>query len=201
MIQQKGDLQIKHTSAAAIGSLEPARYSRVAILLHWIIAALILVNLALGLLHEDMAKPVRATMMFYHKSIGLTVPALTLARLAWRLAHRPPPYDAALRRWEVGLAKATHWTFYVLLLALPLTGWLIVSGGGKPTSFFGLFGVPALPVSHADGLHEAFETLHSWFGWSMLVLVVLHVAGALKHQLEGHRQVFGRMQPWAYRPR
>jgi cytochrome b561 len=188
-------------SAAAIGSLEAGRYSRVAILLHWVIAALILVNLYLGLFHEDMSKPVRATMMFYHKSIGLTVLALTLVRLAWRLAHRPPPYDAALKRWEIGLARVTHWTFYVLLIALPLTGWLLVSTGGKPTSFFGLFGVPALPVSHADGPHDAFENLHTLFGYAMLGLVGLHVAGALKHQLEGHRQIFGRMQPWAYRGR
>jgi cytochrome b561 len=186
-------------SAAAIGSLEPARYSRVAILLHWLIAVLILVNLALGLLHEDMAKPVRATMMFYHKSIGLTVLALTLVRLGWRLGHRPPPYDAAMKRWEVGLARATHWTFYLLLIALPLTGWLLVSTGGRATSFFGLFDVPALPVSHADGPHDAFENLHTLFGYAMLLLVVLHVAGALKHQLEGHRQMFGRIQPWAYR--
>ena len=188
-------------SAAAIGALEPARYSRVAILLHWVIAALILVNLYLGLFHEDMSKPVRATMMFYHKSIGLTVLALTVARLAWRLGHRPPPYDAALKRWEVVLARATHWTFYILLLALPLTGWLLVSTGGRATSLFGLFDVPALPVSHADGPHDLFESLHTLFGYAMLLLVVLHVAGALKHQMEGHRHIFGRMQPWAYRGR
>jgi cytochrome b561 len=188
-------------SAAAIGGLEPGRYSRVAILLHWVIAALILVNLYLGLFHEDMSKPVRATMMFYHKSIGLTVLALTLVRLAWRLGHRPPPYDPALTRWERGLARATHWSFYILLIALPLTGWLLVSTGGKATSFFGLFDMPALPVSHADGPHDAFESLHNVFGWAMLALVALHVAGALKHQLEGHRQVFGRMAPWGYRAR
>jgi cytochrome b561 len=188
-------------TAAAIGGLEPARYSRVAILLHWIIAALILVNLYLGLFHEDMSKPVRATMMFWHKSIGLTVLALTLARLSWRLGHRPPPYDAALKRWEVAVARATHWTFYFLLIAVPLTGWLLISTGGKPVSWFGLFMVPALPVSRADGPHDLFDTLHTIFGWAMLVLVVLHVAGALKHQLQGHRQVFGRMAPWAYRAR
>jgi cytochrome b561 len=188
-------------TAAAIGDLDTARYSRVAILLHWTIAALILVNLYLGLFHEDMSKPVRATMMFYHKSIGLTVLALTLLRLAWRLGHRPPPYDAALKKWEVGLARATHWTFYVLLFALPLTGWLLISTGGKPTSVFGLFSVPALPVSRGDDAHDLFDNVHVVLGWAMLVLVVLHVAGALKHQLQGHRQVFGRMAPWAYRAR
>jgi cytochrome b561 len=188
-------------TAAAIGSLDSARYSRVAILLHWLIAALILVNLCLGFFHEDMSKPVRASMMFYHKSIGLTVLALTVLRLAWRFMHRPPPYDTALKPWEVALARATHWTFYLLLFAMPLTGWLLVSTGGKATSLFGLFNVPALPVSRADGPHDMFENLHTIFGYAMLVLVALHVAGALKHQLGGHRQVFGRMAPWAYRAR
>jgi cytochrome b561 len=169
--------------SAAIGSLDPARYSRVAILLHWVIAALILVNLYLGLFHEDMSKPVRASMMFYHKAIGLTVLALTLLRLAWRLGHRPPPYDAAMKRWELGLARVTHWT------------------SGKPTSWFGLSNVPALPIARGDDAHDLWDSVHVFLGWAMLVLVVLHILGALKHQLQGHRQIFGRMAPWAYRTR
>jgi cytochrome b561 len=188
-------------TAAAIGSLDSARYSRVAILLHWVIAVLILINLYLGIFHEDMSKPVRASMIFYHKSIGLTVLALTVARLLWRLAHRPPPYDAAMKGWEVGLARVTHWTFYAMLLALPLSGWLLISTGGRPTSVFGLFSVPALPISHSDDVHDTVDTIHTVLGWTMLALVCLHVAGALKHQLQGHRQIFGRMAPWAYRTR
>jgi cytochrome b561 len=188
-------------TAAAIGSLDSARYSRVAILLHWVIAALILVNLYLGLFHESASKPVRASMMFYHKSIGLTVLALTILRLLWRLAHRPPAYDVAMRRWEVGLARATHWTFYALLLALPLSGWLLISTGGRATSVFGLFSVPALPISHSEDIHDTIDTIHGVLGWAMLALVLLHVAGALKHQLQGHRHIFGRMAPWAYRTR
>lgn len=187
--------------AAAIGSLDPARYSRVAILLHWIIAVLILINLYLGIFHEDMSKPVRASMIFYHKSIGLTVLALTVLRLAWRLGHKPPPYDAAMRRWEVALARAAHWLFYIMLFALPLTGWLLVSTDGHATSWFGLFNIPALPVSHADDVHDLWDTVHVFLGWTMLVLVCLHILGALKHHLQGHRQIFGRMAPWAYRER
>lgn len=186
-------------TAAAIGSLDRARYSRVAIALHWTIALLILVNLALGLLHEDFHKPVRASMMFYHKAIGLAVLALMLVRLGWRLTHRPPPYDAAMTPWELVLARATHWLFYILLLVLPASGWLLVSTGGRATSLFGLFDVPALPVSHGDSAHDLYETLHVVFGWTMLVLVALHVAGALKHQLQGHRQIFARMAPWGDR--
>lgn len=186
---------------AAIGSLDPAHYSRVAILLHWVIAALILVNLALGIFHDEVSKPVGASMMFYHKAIGLTVLALTLLRLAWRLGHRPPPYDAAMKRWEVGLARATHWTFYVMLFALPLSGWLLVSAGGRATSWFGLLSVPALPASRGADARDLWDTVHVFLGWAMLALVILHVAGALKHHLQGHRRIFGRMAPWAYRVR
>ena len=188
-------------TAAAIGSLDPARYSRVAILLHWVIAALIVVNLYLGLFHEDASKPVRASMMFYHKAIGLTVLALTLLRLAWRLGHRPPPYDVAMNRWEMGLARVTHWTFYFMLFALPLSGWLLISTGGRPISWFGIFAIPALPISHGDDAHDLWDSVHVLLGWAMLVLVVLHIVGALKHQLQGHRQIFGRMAPWAYQVR
>jgi cytochrome b561 len=102
----------------------------------------------------------------------------------------------------MGLARATHWGFYALLLAVPLTGWLMVSTGTKPISFFGLFDVPALPVPRGgDEPHDTFATLHTLLAWTMMALIVLHVAGALKHQLQGHRQVFGRMAPWAYRSR
>src|ERR1700759_5490543 len=105
--------------------LEGAHYSRTAIALHWVIAALILVNLALGLFHEDFSKPVRAGMMVYHKAIGMTVLGLTILRLAWRLTPRPPALDAAMKRWEMGLARTVHWLFYLLLLAMPATGWLL----------------------------------------------------------------------------
>ena len=187
--------------AAAIGSLDPARYSRVAILLHWVIAVLVLVNLALGIFHDDMSKPVSASMISYHKAIGLTVLALTLLRLAWRLGHRPPPYDAAMKRWEVGLARVTHWGFYLMLFILPLSGWLLVSAGGRATSWFGLFDIPALPVTRGADAKDLWDTVHVFLGWTMLALVVLHILGALKHQLQGHRQIFGRMAPWAYRVR
>ncbi|HEY1604246.1 MAG TPA: cytochrome b [Allosphingosinicella sp.] len=186
---------------AAIGSFGPARYSRVAILLHWLIAALVLTNLYLGIFHEDMSKPVRESMLFYHKAIGLTVLALTILRLGWRLGHRPPPYDSAMKRWEVGLARVTHWTFYFMLLALPLSGWLLVSTGGHATSWFGLFNVPALPIARGDDAHDLWDSVHVFLGWAMLVLVVLHILGALKHLLQGHRQILGRMAPFVYRVR
>jgi cytochrome b561 len=176
------------------------RYGRVAIWLHWIIAALILVNLLLGFFHEDFSKPVRAAMMFWHKSIGLTVLALTVARLTWRLGHRPPAFDPVMKRWEMRLASLIHWAFYALLVAIPLAGWAASSTGGKPASWFGLFDVAPLPLRGKDA-HELFEEVHEILAKVMIGLVILHVAGALKHHFEGHRHLIGRMAPWAYRQR
>ncbi|HMJ94121.1 MAG TPA: cytochrome b [Allosphingosinicella sp.] len=177
----------------------PDRYSTVSIWLHWLIAGLLVANLLLGFYHEDFSKPVRASMMWWHKSIGLTVLALTIARLGWRLGHRPPPFDAVMKPWERKLASLIHWLFYAMLILIPLSGWLIVSSGKNPTtSWFGLLDVPPLPLRGEDA-HELMEEIHEIFGYTMIGLIVLHVAGALKHHFEGHRHLIGRMAPWAYR--
>jgi cytochrome b561 len=188
-------------AGAAALDYDGARYSRGAVWLHWIIAGLIVVNLALGFLHEDFARPTRSVMMGWHKSIGFTVLGLTLVRIAWRLGHRPPAFDPVLKRWEAGLARLVHTLFYVLLLAIPLSGWLIVSTGMKvnPTRFFWLFDIGALPVAPSEGLHDFAEETHELLGYAMLLLLVLHVGGALKHHLDGHRHLIGRMAPWLYR--
>jgi cytochrome b561 len=183
---------------AGLASLD-LRYSRTAIALHWVIATLILVNLTLGIIHDSFPKPVSATMIFYHKAIGITVLALTLLRLGWRLIHRPPPFDPAMKKWERGLARTVHWLFYVLLVAIPTTGWLLTSSGGRATSWFGLFSIPALPVSRSDDAHDTFQALHQYLAYSVIALLLLHVAGALRHHLKGHGRIIGRMAPWFYR--
>ena len=190
-------------AGAAALDYDGARYSRGAVWLHWIIAGLIVVNLALGFLHEDFDKPIRGVMMGWHKSIGFTVLGLTLVRIAWRLGHRPPPFDPVLKRWEAGLARLVHGLFYVLLLAIPLSGWLIVSTGMKvaPTRFFWLFDIGALPVTPGEDLHDFAAEAHELLGYAMLVLLVLHIGGAVKHHLDGHRHLIGRMAPWLYRRR
>jgi cytochrome b561 len=183
---------------ATLASPDLARYSRVAVWLHWIIAALIALNLLLGFFHEDFEKPVRSVMMGWHKSIGFTVVTLTLARILWRFTHRPPPFDPAMKGWEVSLARLVHGLFYLLLIAMPLSGWLIVSTGTKinPTSFYWLFDIGPLPVTPGKALHGIAEKTHEVLGYSMLALLVLHVGGAVKHHLDGHRHLIGRMAPW-----
>jgi cytochrome b561 len=183
---------------ATLAAPDLARYSRVAVWLHWMIAALIVINLLLGFFHEDFERPVRSVMMGWHKSIGFTVIGLTLVRILWRLTHRPPGFDPAMKGWEVGLARLVHALFYLLLLAIPLSGWLIVSTGEKinPTSFYWLFNIGPLPVTPGEGIHDFAEEVHELLGYAMLALLALHVGGAAKHILDGHRHLIGRMAPW-----
>ncbi|TPG13282.1 cytochrome b [Sphingomonas koreensis] len=171
------------------------RYSTGAIWFHWIIALLVIFNIVVGLLHDSV--PALRAYMGAHKAIGIAVLVLTIGRIAWRLGHRPPPLPGAMAVWERTLAKTTWVLFYVLLLVMPLSGWIMVSASKhpKPISFFGLFDVPLLPVSLAAG--DPAGTVHMLFGYLFAALALLHIAGALRHQFVLRDSVLGRMLPGA----
>lgn len=169
------------------------RYNTGAIVLHWTIAALVLFNLIVGLFHESLLKGL--PLMPAHKAIGIIVLVLTLARIAWRLMHRPPALPADIRGWERGAAHGVHWALYALMLLLPISGWVMSSNPARPRpiDFFGLFEIPVLPASGAmaGGAHEAHEIL----GLMMAALVVLHIAAALRHHFLLKDNVLRRMMP------
>ena len=174
-----------------------ARYSRGAIWFHWTIAALILVNVFIGLFHDSFGDGMRGASMNYHKAAGILILFLSFGRLAWRLAHRPPPFASHLRRWEAWLAHITHRLFYFLMIAVPLAGWLYVSASPRvrPLSFFGLFDIPSLPVGRSEGGADFWHEAHELLAFATIGLVLLHVAGALKHQLIDRDNELGRMIP------
>jgi cytochrome b561 len=169
------------------------RYSGVAILFHWTIAFLVIVNLIVGIGHESV--PAMRAWMPGHKAIGITVLALTLARILWRLGHRPPALPASVPPAERRLAHAAHWLLYALMILMPLSGWVMVSGpeGRRPLTWFGAFDIPYLPASAAasDGAANA----HGLLGWLMLALVVLHIAAALRHHVLLRDATLVRMAP------
>ena len=175
-----------------------ARYSRGAIILHWITALLIIGNVAGAWLSEGLPKPDRAQIMGLHKAFGITILLLTLVQIGWRLKHKSPPLVETLKAWEAALAKVTHWLFYILILAMPLAGWAFVSGAGagKPVSMFGLFNLPALPVGTDKPTIGMFKDVHSVLGYGIVALFVLHVVGALKHQFVDRDGTLRRMLPW-----
>lgn len=169
------------------------RYSFVAILFHWVIAALVIVNLIIGIGHEQI--PALRAGMPGHKAIGLTVLVLTLARLAWRLTHRTPALPATVPALERRVAHAVQYTFYALLVLMPLSGWIMVSGPDhrRPLTWFGAFDIPYLSLGATAS--ERAANAHGLLGWLMLALVLLHVAGALRHHFILRDATLARMAP------
>lgn len=173
-----------------------ARYSAVAIALHWLIAAGILGMIALGWNmdgNEDLYQ--------LHKSIGITILILTVARIVWRVMNPPPPLPSEMTGWEKTLSHGVHVAFYALMILMPLSGWLYVSTAYDfdiPTVLFGAISWPDIPgvgfLSNAAG-HGVVEFVHSKLAWVAIVLVGLHVAGAVKHELSAEEGVLKRMIP------
>jgi cytochrome b561 len=129
---------------------------------------------------------------------GITILLLTLVRIVWRFARPAPPLVETLQAWEAAVAKVTHWLFYFLMLAIPVTGWGQHSAGtgGKAVSMFGLFEMPALPVGHDKPTIGVFHEAHEIAATLMFLLFFLHVAAALKHQFFDKDTTMRRMLPW-----
>lgn len=176
------------------------RYSRVAMILHWLVALLIVLNFVAVWVAQEMPKPERMQIMANHKAIGITVLFLSVIRILWRITHRPPPFQRTQQPWERALAHGVHALFYFAMIGIPLTGWSMVSGRG-PVSVFGLFSVPALPVPTDEGSSDLFFTAHEKLAILMLALFALHIAGALKHQFVDRDRTLGRMIPFLRAPR
>ncbi|MEJ7932798.1 cytochrome b [Sphingobium sp. AN558] len=167
------------------------RYSAVARTLHWIMAILILFNLWLGLFHESLPKEWKV--MPVHKSVGLTVLALTILRIIWRLTHKPPPLPLAMPRWETAAANVTHMLFYAFMLLVPLTGWIMSSAGDRPLNWFFLFDVPKFAVSKGDAIVGVSHDAHGLMGYVWTVLIALHIGAALRHHFVLKDGVLRRM--------
>lgn len=172
------------------------RYSTVSLALHWLIAALILAQVLLITAHEATDGPISREFVQIHKASGLLILILTLARIGWRLANPAIPLPDTMKRWEKLLARATHVLFYVLLLAMPLTGWAAVSATGRELSWFGLFNWPLLPVTGGRDSFKAIIGIHELVMKGLYGLIALHVLGALKHQFVDRDNVLHRMIPW-----
>jgi cytochrome b561 len=181
------------------------RYGTVAMTLHWLIASLIIANLCLGEYFSGLPShdPRLFALVQIHKSIGLTVLVLSLGRLAWRLINPIPPLPATMHPALRVSARATHILLYVLIITIPLSGWATVSASplGLPTIYFGLFKWPHIPflahLSRAQKvpLSHNLLALHATLATSTIVLIVIHVGGALYHQLVRRDDILRRMLP------
>ena len=181
------------------------RYGSVAMTLHWLIAILLICNIALGLYFADLphSDPNKFWLTQTHKSIGLTVLVLSIARVAWRLMNPVPPLPRGMGLPLRILARGTHVLLYVLIIAIPLSGWALVSSSplGLPTMYFGLFQWPHIPfladlaLAQKKMLRENFALIHVVLAWSAIVLIPIHVAGALFHHFLRGDDVLRRMLP------
>ena len=171
-------------------------YSPGAMTLHWAIAIAVIVNWRLAEAAEHAPRDQQLAVLGPHMATGILVLVLTLLRLVWRLGHTPPPLQQGLAKWEVVLAKSVHFIFYVLLLALPLMGWIGTSMQGHPIDFFGLFTVPMLPTAADDRGGEELLELHGTMGTIMIYLIGLHILGALKHHFWDKSGALWRMLPF-----
>lgn len=168
------------------------RYTRTAMLLHWIMAAAIAANLAVGWQMTEMAMSVARLKLFnWHKWCGICILALAALRLAWRLTHRPPA-DPPMPAWQRGAAQATHTLLYGLFFATPLIGWAYSSAAGFPVALFGVWPLPNL-VAPDKMLASGIKPWHAVAAYAMAVLVAVHVAGALKHHVVDRDGLLRRM--------
>jgi cytochrome b561 len=184
--------------------VEGQKYTKVAIWLHWLVAIGIIVNVLLAWVwplgdHNDAIGEYVRPMIDTHKAVGLTVLGLAVLRLLWRISHRPPPFPPSYKPWEATLAHVVHWGLYFVILAMPITGYVMDSAWDKavdnPIKWFGLFEIPRLgflinlPPDSKKWAHDTFGAAHGLIAYLVYALFVLHIAGALKHQLQGHREL------------
>ena len=180
------------------------KYTRTAIVLHWAVAVLIGINLAIGLFAENLPDNLIRLAIDSHKSIGLTVMGLVALRILWRITHIPPPLPR-YAGWEKTASHLTHFALYVVIVGLPLTGWMhdsaFKAAAEHPLTLFSLVEVPridwimSIAPPDKERLHGLFFAWHAGFAWALYVLFALHIAGAAKHQWIDRQQELQRMWP------
>jgi cytochrome b561 len=178
------------------------RYDSVAVALHWILAVGILFQIALGLYLGEVPRntPARTVWVNFHKSVGLTLGALILFRLYWRLTHRPPPLPESMPRWERVAARANHALLYVCMVGMPLAGYTASNFSRFGIKYFNLVELKPWGVDDRR-IYDFFNTTHKTLAVIFIALIALHVLAALKHGLIDRDRVLRRMWPGRGRSR
>src|SRR5271170_403216 len=174
----------------------PNRYSAVAQGFHWIIAALIVTQFTLAWMADDLPLGARKLgLLARHKSFGMTILMLAILRLLWRLTHRAPALPSGMTPLERVLARVTHTAFYVLLIAMPLTGWMMSSAKNYSVSWFGWFTWPNL-IPKNEAAFDFLRSTHEFLSDVLFAIAVLHILAALKHHFWNKDDVLLRMLPF-----
>lgn len=192
-------------SDAKINDRAFLKYSRVAVFLHWVIAILILSNIVLGYFASSFREDLVRFAIDTHKSAGITILGLVIMRLLWRFRHRPPAFSVRLSAWERRAAHVVHGALYLLMLAIPISGWMHDSAwkaaADVPMRIFGLFPWPRIPWIMEiepvlkERLHGILGAVHAVLAYLLVALFLVHVLAALKHQLVDGEPELERMLP------
>ncbi|MCP5268094.1 MAG: cytochrome b [Zoogloeaceae bacterium] len=174
----------------------PTHYTRTAILLHWLMALMIIAMFGLGLYMTGLKlSPQKLQLYSWHKWAGVSVFVLAAFRLVWRLTHTPPPHPAGMPRWQQIAANGTHHLLYLLMIAIPLSGWLMSSAKGFQTVWFGVLPLPDL-LAKDKALGDLLQGVHQALNLGLATLVLAHIAAAIKHHLVERDGVLARMLPF-----
>jgi cytochrome b561 len=171
------------------------RYTATAKLLHWLIALIILGLLPLGFYMSGLKlSPQKLQLYSWHKWAGVTVFLLVLVRILWRIGHRPPALPTHMKPYEQLAAHLGHFALYALMLAIPLSGWLMSSAKGFQTVWFGILPLPDLLAKDRD-LGDTLLLVHQTLNFTLIAVLLGHIGAALKHHFMDRDEVLTRMLP------
>jgi cytochrome b561 len=170
-------------------------YSAFAKLLHWLVAICVLSTIPIAFWMSNTGPgPLQDNLYNLHKSLGVLILALMLLRIAYRLITGAPAPDPTLAPWQRAVSSIMHTLLYVLLLAMPIVGWIANSAYGASTPFFGLIDLPPI-VGKNEPLSERLFILHRWTGWVVAALAAMHIGAALQHRFIHRDGMLRRMLP------
>lgn len=171
-------------------------YDATAKMLHWLIAGLVIVQFILAKMADlagDVDNTVRElALLANHRSVGITILALIVVRLVWRIKNAPPALPATMPQWQVTASHASHWSLYVLLFAMPISGWLMSSASTQSVIWFNLFQLPDFVAQNPE-LEDTFEEIHEFIGKLLILVATIHIMAALKHAFINKDGVLQRM--------
>ena len=200
---QKGDFALlSHAHKLRVMTFRntTARWGHFSQFLHWLIVVLLVTQVTLASIADDLPLGMKKlAMLARHKSVGITILGLAVIRLLWRWTNPTPPLPANLKPYERFLAHVTHAGLYVILFAMPLSGWAMSSARGFPVSWFGFIQLPDF-VPKNKALYDALLETHETLAWALYVIVALHVLAALKHHFMLKDTVLKRMLPFTKTP-
>mgnify|MGYP000426720590 CR=1 FL=1 len=175
------------------------RYDAVAIILHWVMAIAFFLMLCSGFalaFIDSIPRSFAFSMIQWHKSLGLILLTAFFVRIGWRLFHKPPPLPTSFKKLDKRAAKLGHWALYIFMLAMPISGWIMVSSSvyGLPTFIFGWFEWPHIPgIAGNSAINDLSRDAHEIMAWIFLVLIAIHIGAVLKHYVIDRENLLYRM--------